>query len=249
MIRICRDAEELIEAAAGLFVATAREATLARGGCAIALSGGRTPREIYRRLAAVPLRDRVDWSRLDLFWGDERCVPPDDERSNYRMARLALLDAVPAAAARANPIPCGDDPEAAARRYEETLRAHFGGGPCRFDLVMLGLGEDAHTASLFAESAADAEPGRWVAPVRIAGQDFARVTLTPRAINAARTILFLVMGEAKAAALQRTLEGARDPDRLPAQRIHPEEGRVLWLVDEDAAHLLAARAAHPGRQT
>jgi 6-phosphogluconolactonase len=249
MIRVCRDAEELVEAAAGLFVASAREAVLARGGCAIALSGGQTPREIYRRLGAVPLRDRIDWSRLDLFWGDERCVPPDDERSNYRMARLALLDAVPPARARAHPIPCGGDAEAAARRYEETLRAHFGGGPCRFDLVMLGLGEDGHTASLFPGSAAADEPGRWVAPARLAGQDFARVTLTPRAINAARTILFLVMGEAKAAALQRTLEGARDPSRLPAQLIRPEEGRVLWLVDEPAARLLAARAAHPGRQT
>jgi 6-phosphogluconolactonase len=236
MIRVCRNAAELADVAAELIVATAREAVLARGRCAIALAGGETPRAAYRRLATAP----VEWARCDLFWGDERCVAADDERSNYRAARLALLDAVPA---QAHPIECAGDPEAAARRYEAALRAHFGGGPCRFDLVLLGLGADGHTASLFPGSAAAAERERWVVPVRVAGQPYARVTLTARAINAARTVLFLVSGAAKAPALHRVLEGPRDAAPAPAQLVHPEEGRVVWLVDEDAAHLLSARPA------
>lgn len=236
-----RDA--LMHAAAELWVAAAAAAIGASGRFAVALSGGATPERLYRLLATEPYASRLDWSRVHAFWGDERCVPPDDPASNYRMAREALLARVPIPAENVHRIRGEDEPAAAAAAYERALRGAFAtpDGPPhlspgrRFDLVLLGLGGDGHTASLFPDTAALREGARWVRAVRPAAVSPARVTLTPAVINAAAEVAFLVAGPAKAATLRRVREGPYRPDALPAQIVAPRAGRLRWLVDADAA--------------
>jgi 6-phosphogluconolactonase len=238
VIRVCSAPEALADIAAELFVEEARTAVSDRGRFAVALAGGDTPRPAYRRLREPRLRGRVDWEAVHLFWGDERCVPPDDERSNYRMVQEALLEALQLPERQIHPIRCAGDSKRAALDYEEQLRVFFGEEGPRFDLVLLGLGEDGHTASLFPGTPAATERTRWVAGVSDPGQPFARVSLTLPAINCARTVAFLVSGRRKAAAVQRVLEASGEGAPLPAQGVRPREGRVLWLVDAEAAALL-----------
>jgi 6-phosphogluconolactonase len=236
-------ADALMHAAAELWVAAAASAIGASGRFAVALSGGATPQRLYRLLADDPYVSGVDWSQVHVFWGDERCVPPDDPASNYRMAREALLARVPIPAESIHRIRGEDEPAAAAAAYERDLRATFAtpdGSPrlspgSRFDLVMLGLGEDGHTASLFPGTPALHESARWVVPVHPAALPTARVTLTPAVINAASEIVFLVSGRARATTLRRVREEPREPAVLPAQIIAPRAGRLRWLVDADAA--------------
>jgi 6-phosphogluconolactonase len=240
VIRIYSSHESLSEAAAELFVARAEAAIKARGRFSVALSGGSTPRRTYEILARAPFRDRVAWSHVHVFWGDERCVPPDDPRGNALMAQGALLAHVPIPRARIHPIQCAESPESAARQYEAVLRSFFAGGPPRLDLILLGLGEDGHTASLFPHTSVLREKERWAAEVYIAEQALYRVTLTPTIINQAACVAFLVSGAAKAHVLEEVLEGPRDPVRLPAQFVQPElhGGDVHWLVDNEAASCL-----------
>ena len=172
----------------------------------------------------------VMWSRVQVLWGDERCVPPHHAESNYRMARETLLDRVPVPTANVHRIHGEDDPTIAAADYETTLRALL-----RIDLVLLGLGEDGHTASLFPGSAAVHEQTRWVMPARATAASMWRITLTPAVINAAAEVVFIVSGAAKAGILRRVLEGPRRPQSLPAQAIAPTNGRVRWCVDAAAA--------------
>jgi 6-phosphogluconolactonase len=236
-------AEALAEAAAELCVASANEAIKTRGRFVIALAGGQTPRATYRRLATKPLASRVMWTKVQVVWGDERCVPPDHPESNYRMAREALLDQVPLLAANVHRIHGEDDPAAAALDYEATLRellrTPIGEARAipgaRIDLVLLGLGSDGHTASLLPGSAAARERTRWVVADHFGAGLPARITLTKMVINAAAEILFLVSGSTKAGITQRVLEGPRSPDELPAQTIAPSNGRVRWWVDQAAA--------------
>jgi len=223
-------AAALADAAAARFVAAAGDAMASRGQFIVALSGGSTPRGTYLRLGAEALVSKVMWSRVQVLWGDERCVPPDHVESNYRMARETLLDRVPVPAANVHRIHGEDDPATAAAAYEATLRAL-----ARIDLVLLGLGEDGHTASLFPGSAAVHEQTRWVMAARAAAASMWRITLTPAVINAAAQVLFLVSGGAKADILRRVLEGPRRPQELPAQAIAPSNGRVRWYVDAAAA--------------
>jgi 6-phosphogluconolactonase len=208
-------------------VAAASEAIHARGEFVVALAGGATPRTMYARLAAPPLFAMVHWSSVQFLWGDERCVPPDDEASNYRMAREALLDHVPVAAANVHRIRGEDDPVRAAAAYEREKR--------RIDLVLLGLGEDGHTASLFPGAVAAHDDPRWAIAVRAPVAPAWRVTLTPVVINAAAEVAFLVAGDAKAGIVGRVLEGPRRPHELPAQLIVPTSGRVVWFLDAMAA--------------
>ena len=244
-------AEALAEDAARRFARAASDAVQSHGEFVVALSGGATPRSLYARLAASPYASTVPWSRVQVFWGDERCVAPDQAASSYRMAREALLDHVPIRAENVHRIRGEDDPGAAARAYEQTLRAvlRTPRGPpretlgARIDLVLLGLGDDGHTASLFpgppARDVPDGEP--WVvARYHVAGSQW-RVTLTPVLINAAAEVVFLVSGEGKAAIVHRVLEGPRRPQELPAQLIAPADGRLLWLLDAAAARDLEAR--------
>jgi 6-phosphogluconolactonase len=180
----------------------------------------------------------VPWENTHVFWGDERCVPSDDARSNERMAREALLDHVPIPASQIHPIQCVHAPNQVARQYEALLRTFFAEQPPRFDLVLLGLGENGHTASLFPGTPVLDERERWVADVYVAEQNLYRITLTAPLINQAALVVFLVAGNTKARVLSEVLEGLRDIHRLPAQLIQPTKGDLRWLVDRPAADML-----------
>lgn len=242
MLTVYPDSESLSRAAAALFVERARAAVEARGRFVVALAGGSTPERTYRLLAAPPLRGRVPWSGVHVFWGDERCVPAGDPRSNVRLARTALLDHVPVLAANVHPPVCVGTPEQGAARYEAELRRFFAGDAPRFDFILLGLGENGHTASLFPHSPVLDERERWVRAVYVAEQNLHRITFTVPLLNAAAAVVFLVAGEAKAEALHAVLAGPRQPRRLPAQLIEPAAGELRWLVDEAAASRLPRRA-------
>lgn len=233
MIEIAADLEDLSRRAASAFTAAARRAVTARGLFQVALSGGSTPRRTYQLLAAPPFRDQVPWQALEIFWGDERCVPATDPRSNQRLARESLLDHVPVPPGRVRPMSCDSNPVAAARAYQQLLARRCGPGLPRFDLVLLGLGGDGHTASLFPGSPALQEEGRWVTEVIAPGQEFARLSLTLPVINHAAEVLFLVAGKEKAPVLGRILDGTAP--QLPAALVRPGSGRLRWLIDRAAA--------------
>jgi 6-phosphogluconolactonase len=241
MVEVFPSPETVLDAAAERLVAAAAEAKARSGRFALALSGGSTPHGLYRRLAAEPYRSRIEWSSLHVFWGDERCVPPDDEASNYRMAREVLLDRVPIPPEQVHRIRGESEPGDAAREYELTLRAQFGvpsgppGDGGTFDLILLGMGPDGHTASLFPGAAALLERERWVLAVEGPVAPPRRVTLTPPVIRAAREVVFLVTGAEKGPALQQALASGADPAPLPARVILPGHGMVRWLVDSAAA--------------
>ena len=240
-LRIYPDHKSLSRAAADLFVQSAAKAVQQNGRFSVALSGGGTPQHAYEILSRPPFLNEVDWSRVHVFWGDERCVPPDDSRSNFRMARDALLRHVPIPSPQIHPIFCTVEPAAGAREYEAELLSFFGEGPPRFDLMYLGMGENGHIASLFPESPVLLEEKRWVAEVYVAEQSLYRVTLTLPIINLASTIVFLVVGGPKADTLKHVLEGPIDPNCLPAQLVQPINGNLHWLVDHDAAALLETK--------
>lgn len=239
MIQIFHDLPEVQKAAADLFLTLSGHSIREFGTFSVALSGGSTPEGMYRLLASPSYRDRIDWRRIYFFWGDERCVPVSDARSNVRMAREAFLDRVPVSPAGVFPMQCGQDPAAGAAAYEAELRGHFGPSGPRFDLVLLGLGENGHTASLFPYTPVLGETRRWVAEVYVPDQKLYRLTLTAAAINQAREVVFLVSGQPKAEATRAVLEGEPDPARFPAQLIRPQDGEVYWLLDEAAAALLS----------
>lgn len=240
----------LAEDAAQRFARAAGDAVNSRGTFVVALSGGTTPRSLYAQLAGPLYASSVPWPLVQVLWGDERCVPPDHAASNYRMAREALLDHVPIPATNVHRIHGEDDPIMAARAYEQTLRGVLGtpqGPPgdvpeARIDLVLLGLGDDGHTASLFPGAPVVTEGEPWVVAHRTPTEPPWRVTLTPVIINAAAEILFLVSGEGKAAIVARVLEGPLRPAELPAQLIAPTQGRVHWLLDAAAARDLEGQA-------
>lgn len=246
-LRVFADGDELARAAAEEFARRAEEAIRARGRFSVALSGGSTPRCLFALLADrdEPFRDRIDWRAVHLFWGDERHVPPDHPESNYRMARETLLDPVEIPAANVHRIR-GEEPDAAraAALYEDELRAFFHRArrAPRFDLVLLGLGADAHTASLFPGTAAVRERERWVVAPWIEKLGAFRITLTPAVFERAAAVIFLVQGEEKTGALRAVLAGERDPDRWPAQAVHPQDGEIVWLVDRRTASGLDERA-------
>lgn len=243
-IRVCDNAAVLTRVAAEVVAAAIGEAVNGSGRCAVALSGGATPRALYRLLAdpTAPFRRQIPWSAVHLFWGDERHVPPDHPDSNYRMVREALLRSISIPEVNVHRVAAElSDAAKAAALYEAELRSFFragGGSVPRFDLVLLGLGEDAHTASLFPGSEALLERERLVVAPFVAAQSGYRISLTPPVLNAAAQLVFLVSGAAKAPALRAVLEGPRDPARYPAQIVDAE--RTLWLVDRDAAGQLTS---------
>ncbi len=244
------DISSLEEAAAREIVRTVRNAVSRRGVCHVALAGGATPRGVYARLSEEPHRGRIDWSKTRLFWGDERCVPPDEAESNYRIAHEALLSKVPLNEGSVHRIPVELGPERAAAAYEEKIRAVVGGAAPRFDLILLGMGADGHTASLFPNTPALRQEPRLVAPTVAPKPPRRRVTLTLRAINAARKVLFLVAGGEKARTLARVLEdgGEASEGSLPASLVRPPKGRLLWMVDRSAAARLSS-AGNIGSKT
>ncbi|PYS83030.1 MAG: 6-phosphogluconolactonase [Acidobacteria bacterium] len=235
-VQVFDDPEQVAREAAGLFVRLSIEAISTRGSFSVALSGGSTPRRIYELLASDDYRTQVSWPGVHVFFGDERTVPPDHADSNYRMANETMLSLVPVPAKNVHRMNGVGDAAASASEYESELRAFFGdlAWP-RLDLVMLGMGDDGHTASLFPGSAALEEQQAWVVANWVEKFQTWRITLTAPAINAARRVLFLVTGAGKADRLREVLKGERDPARLPSQLIQPRDGTLEWLVDRAAA--------------
>jgi 6-phosphogluconolactonase len=235
-VRVYADAEEVARAAAERIAQLAGESIGARGIFTLALSGGSTPRRVYELLAEGGLRESVDWPNVHVFFGDERMVPPDHAESNYRMASEALLSRVPVPAENVHRIDGVGDAAANASDYESEMRGLFGDGEWpRLDLVLLGMGDDGHTASLFPGTDALSEGRLWVAPNWVGKLGAWRVTLTAPAVNAARHVLFLVNGAGKAGRLREVLTGEHDPSRLPSQLIQPSDGVLEWFVDRAAA--------------
>ncbi len=236
--RVFPNASAVAEAAANLLAQLAQGAVRERGRFAVALAGGKTPRATYALLARPPWREQIPWPQVHLFWGDERCVPPDHDASNYRLAREVLLDHVSLLADQVHRVPGELEPEAAAQAYTDELMVFFGVDWPQFDLVLLGMGADGHTASLFPNSAALQVRDRPVVAVSAdyQGRPAGRVTLTLPAINAARQVLFLVTGAAKADAVKATLI---EQAPLPAAMVRPESGGLLWLLDAAAAGQVA----------
>ncbi len=232
------DAESLALAAADEFARSAADAVRNRRLFRVALAGGATPRALYRRLTRPPYRSAIAWERVRFFWGDERCVPPDSRRSNYRMARETLLDPLEIPARQIFRIKGEEDPEAAARAYEQMLRRHTAGRSVRLDLVLLGLGEDGHTASLFPGTEALEAGRRLVAATYVAKFSEWRITLTHRTLNEARRIVFVVSGTEKASAAAKILQKGRGWRELPASGVCPRLGSLSWLLDEAAASKL-----------
>ncbi len=226
------DRKDLARRAADEVVTRARAAIASRGVFHVALAGGSTPRELYATLAR---EERAHFARWHAWFGDERRVPPDDEKSNFRMATQTLLEPADIPEEHWHPIRVWEgEPEEAAQTYERELLMHLGPSP-RFDLVLLGMGADGHVASIFPGSKALEEVEHDVVATFVEKLGAWRVTLTVRAINRSRAVIFLVAGTEKAAALHAVLEGPRDPARFPAQAISPESEDCLWLVDRAAA--------------
>ena len=231
--------EQLALAAAERFVECASEFHGQLDRFSVALAGGDTPRRVYELLANEQFNDRVAWSQVHLFWGDERCVPPEHPDSNYAMVYEALISKVQLPAGNVHRIIGEGNPADNARAYENQLRTFFAGQAWpRFDLVLLGMGEDGHTASLFPNSEALRENSRWVVPTKNPQSGQERITLTVPVLNHARRIMILVTGKKKAERLKEVLRPQPGSEQLPAQSIAPVEGMLEWLVDAEAASLL-----------
>jgi len=245
-VRVVPDAAALAPALADLVATKASAAIASRGRFTLALAGGTTPKAAYGLLADGPFAGRIDWSRVLLFWGDERCVPPDDPLSNYRMVKEALIERVPIPPTNVHRIRGEVDPRDAAADYEALLRGLLGVDPTAdtpaqgLDLVLLGLGEDGHTASLFPNQRAARASRRWVVAEYVPAVTMWRVTLAPAVLNSAADVAFTVAGTVKARVLQQVVEGPYQPDRLPAQLVRPSRGSLTWLVDQAAAAQLSA---------
>lgn len=245
---VVADPDALAQEAAKRVVAIAEEAVTRRGRFTVALAGGSTPKRLYSLMAADPHCTRLPWRETHLFWTDERPVPPEHPDSNFGMVRATLLRRVPIPADQIHRMQAERaDLDAAAGEYEAEIAGTFvtqpPDEPPAFDLILLGLGTDGHTASLFPYTPALREIRRWVTPDYIPALKANRLTLTTPILNRATTILFLVSGVEKAAALLAVLEGPLDPERLPAQLIRPVAGRVVWLVDQAAASQLSEKVS------
>jgi 6-phosphogluconolactonase len=244
MIRLLSDGE-LFHAAAEEVVRIGQLSQQETGRFSLVLSGGSTPRRLYQLLAEHPYRAQLDWSKVDFFWGDERAVPPTHQDSNYRMAKETMLDKLGVLPERIHRI-AGEKPnlDQAAREYEIEIERALGKiagvtpRPPHFNLFLLGLGEDGHTASLFPGTKALDETRRWVVAHDVPAVSGKRVTMTPPLINAAHFIIFLVAGATKARVLAEVLQGLTDPHRYPAQLIHPLTGEVTWMIDGEASTCL-----------
>jgi 6-phosphogluconolactonase len=240
-ITVCRDVDELNREAAAQFIALARDAIVQSRRFTVALSGGLTPKALYSLLASAEYREKIDWPWVHLFWGDERCVPPDHPESNFRMTREALLARVHLPAENIHRMTGEIEPGQAAAAYEAELQKFFGlagGDVPRFDLIFLGLGEDGHTASLFPGSTALEEKDRLVATAYVDRLQAHRLTLTLPVINAAAQVTFLVAGQNKVGIVKELLGSDGSTANYPAAKINPLDGRLTWLIAADAAALL-----------
>lgn len=241
---VAPNVDSLAETAAELVRDATRDAVSDRGFSYIALSGGSTPRHAGEILRSEPMRDEVPWGSTHVFWGDERWVPLEDPESNAGEAMRTFLSCVPIPPRQVHPFLTSGEPAECAQMYEAAIRAVVPGQPIpMFDLILLGMGEDGHTASLFPETAALKVTDRLVVENQVDKLGAIRLTFTTPLINAARKVAFLLAGEAKAARLTEVLDGECDPERLPSQLVRPTHGDLVWLVDEAAASKLARSSA------
>jgi 6-phosphogluconolactonase len=241
-VHVCAGVSDLAFRVADASAAIIKKTVEATGRCSLVLAGGNTPRALYSRWASQ-FATEIPWAGVHVFWGDERFVPSDDPRSNFRMSRESLLDQVPIPPANVHAMPTAlATPELAATAYEATLRQHFDGDRPRFDLLLLGLGAEGHTASLFPRSPALEEPARWVLPVTVPADPPSRLTLTLHALNGAAQTYFLVTGSEKAAALDHVLQPAADVRTYPAAGIRTTGDGPVWWVDREAAALYRPRS-------
>jgi 6-phosphogluconolactonase len=244
-IVVVSNSSELAEVAARRVVDIIQQSQKETGEARIALSGGSTPRMLFTLLAAEPYVSQVNWEKIDVFWGDERTVPPDSSDSNYRMACDTLLSHVPIPDDHIHRMRGELDPDEAAREYEQVLTQIFEGAspenPPRFDLILLGVGQDGHTASLFPRTSALAIQDRLVVANEVPQQNTVRLSLTAPVLLAAHNVLFLAVGEDKAEAVQLAIEGEWAPTETPCQFLREAEGHVIWLLDQAAASKLTTR--------
>jgi 6-phosphogluconolactonase len=247
-LRVLKDIGAVARAAAELFVKLAAQAQAERKPFRVVLSGGTTPKALYDALASREFRSRVQWDGIAFFFGDERAVPPGHPDSNYRTANDHLFRPLSISDGQVHRMKADTaDLEAAATAYEQDLRAAFGGLLPQFDLSLLGMGPDGHTASLFPRTKALGEQQRWVVPVTDAPKPLPRrLTLTVPVLNSARQILFMVTGKDKAEALREVLEGTASPQQYPAKLVNPGPPRLTWLVDDAAASGLTDYPSHKG---
>lgn len=243
-IKVTQDIYKLARAAAEYFVTLSQEMILEKGYFTAVLSGGSTPENLYSLLATDTYSARVEWDKTYLFWGDERCVPPDALDSNFRLVRDHLLNNISIPAENVFRLHGEMPPEEAAEAYQADLEGFFKAHDLafpRFDLVFLGLGDDGHTASLFPKTEVLQIEDEWVTAHYVDALHAWRLTLTAPVFNAARNVMFYISGERKAQIVKQVIEGERDPERYPAQLIQPKEGRLIWLMDQPAATLLTVR--------
>ena len=237
IVSVLPDAAALAAAAADHIVEVLR-AALARSDLAhVALAGGSTPRAVNALMVAQPRRGELDWDRIVFWFGDERCVPPDDGQSNYKMNRETLLDPLGIRPAQVHRMRGEDDPSAAAADYDVVLKRELG-DDARLDLILLGMGPEGHTASLFPGTTAGIDKDKLCIAHYVPKLDTWRMTLTPRAINAAHNVAITAGGAEKADALREVLEGPKQTDVYPAQLVHPTHGELRWFVDAAAASKL-----------
>ncbi|GGB10050.1 6-phosphogluconolactonase [Puia dinghuensis] len=233
-LHVFKDGETLSNAAAK-FIADSITATLkTKDRYTIALSGGSTPKRLHQILAQPPYKEQIDWTKLHVFWGDERAVPFEDSRNNAKMAYDTLLNFVPVPAGQVHVMRTDIPPEQSAAEYEKILHGYFDNTDTSFDLVLLGMGDDGHTLSLFPGTPVIHEEKLWTTAFWLQAQDMYRITLTKVIVNRSACVAFLTTGSTKAHALQEVLKGAYNPDHYPSQVIKPV-GQLHWFVDEAAA--------------
>lgn len=240
---VFKNADQLSHALAE-WIAGLIEETLSRQDMfSLVLSGGSTPKKLNLLLASSPFKERIDWKKIHVFWGDERAVPSDDERNNARMAFDTLLNKVDIPREQIHVMDTELSPEASAMEYEEELFEYFGTDvlPAQtFDLVLLGMGDDGHTLSLFPGTPVIHEENSWVSSFYLKEQDMYRITLTKNIVNHAKHIVFMISGKEKAKAVHEVLEGERNPDLYPSQIIIPTRGELHFFMDEAAASMLTS---------
>lgn len=237
-VHVLRSTERLYQSAASWIAAEMIIAVQNRGSCSIALSGGNTPKNVYNLLAREPFRNDIPWDKIFFFWGDERMVPFDDDQNNAKMAFENLLDLIPVKKENIFRMPSTLQPAAAEREYDELLRQHFSETEFSFDIVLLGMGDDGHTLSLFPGTTVLDEKEKWVTAYYVEKQKQYRITLLPRIVNRCRNAAFIVSGKEKASAFHSVVTGQRDEKTFPSQLIHPINGELHWFVDESVTAVM-----------
>ncbi|MFT3826002.1 MAG: 6-phosphogluconolactonase [Chitinophagaceae bacterium] len=237
-LHIYKDADELSKGAAQWIADYIGKTLQQKDRFTIALSGGSTPQKLHKILAASPYKETIDWQKLHIFWGDERFVPYEDERNNAKMAFDTLLCEIPVPKSQIHIMRTDIDPETSAAEYEKILHQYFHNDNHSFDLVLLGMGDDGHTLSLFPNTPVIHENKKWVTTFFLKQQEMYRITLTAHITNRASAVAFLVAGGGKASALKEVLEGDFNAEKYPSQLIRPKPGALHWFVDEAAAKLL-----------